>query len=145
MNLLGWRWNWQDTHHRRWRWKGIKHRRPRRWRHRQHWRRRNAAHYIWPSRYYSSRFLSFIFKCKLQKELFSIPIPVCPKFIVHLFDFSARYFECYSFVWFSSEQQVLPFAIWWLYFLLVSRHETVSWINIISNLCKKIVLLKTCL
>lgn len=65
-------------------------------------------------------------ECELKEELFRVLIPVHPELSLLLLDLSAWYFEWNRLVRFSSEQQVLPFTIWWLNLLLVGRHETVA-------------------
>jgi len=73
-------------------------------------------------------------EAELQEKLLSFPIPMRPKSVVRLINFSGRNLECNGLVWLSSKQKVLPLSVWGFHFLLVSRHEPVSRHDAFSNL-----------
>lgn len=52
----------------------------------------------------------------------------------HLVNFSTRYLESNRLIWLCCKENVLPFPVWRFYSLLIGRHETMSWLDSISNL-----------
>ena len=88
---------------------------------------------------------------ELKEELFCVRVPFRPELVVSFLYFTTwnlkrmlllikpalktiLHLKANGFVRLGCKEQVLPLAIWRLYPLLVSRHESVSWHDTLHNL-----------
>lgn len=95
-----------------------------------HWR----ATHRWRRHSTTTTSLGLQSECKLQEELLRVPVPVRPELALRLLHLPTGHLERDRLVGLSSEQQVLPLAVWRLNLLLVRGHEAMARHNHVRDL-----------